>query len=137
MKFNLLGSAAIISLALMSNALHAKNDAVTYKNTRGSTLELQFSSDDTLTGTFTTAVATKECQQAVGMKRPVVGYIVNDVITVSVSYPTCGTVLTFIGNINKDKGAIDATAILARPTHQVYAKGAGVQFLSHDEFKRV
>ena len=69
----LTGYLAILSLSLLSQSVFAANDTISYKNTRGSTLTLQFATDNT-PGEFITAVASKECQQAIGMKRPIVGY---------------------------------------------------------------
>lgn len=125
--------AAIISMVFTSQAIFAQT--LTYKNTRGSVLELQVDSKDTLSGTFTTAVASKECQQVIGTKRPVTGYITNNTITISISYPDCGSVVTFIGNMDTDKKTIDTTAVAAHP-NPVFAQGSSTQLISHDTFKQ-
>ncbi len=119
---------AIISMAFMSQTSFA--NTLTYKNTRGSVLELQIDSKDTLSGKFITAVASKKCQQVIGSKRPVTGFI-----TFSISYPDCGSVVTFIGHMNKDKKIIDTTALVAHQ-NQMFAQGPGTQFISHDPFKQ-
>ena len=125
-----------VILSLFSPNVFSKNDLITYKNSRGSILKLKVNSDNSLTGFFTTAVASKECQQAIGMKRPIVGYIVKNALTFSVSYPECG-VLTFIGNIEDNQQTIDTTAILAHPSHHIAKEGPGARMISHDVFDRV
>lgn len=136
MKLKYTGYIAILSLALLSQSVFATNDTITYKNTRGSTLTLKFGSDNTLAGVFTTAVASKECQQAIGMKRPIVGYTANNAITFSVNYPECGSVVTFIGNIENNKKVIDTTAIVAHPSIQIAKEAVGARMISHDVFSR-
>src|SRR5438445_109335 len=106
-----------VALSFFNQNIFAGNNAITYKNTRGSILKLQINSDNTLTGFFTTAVASKECQQVIGMKRPIVGYIAKNALTFSVSYPECG-VVNFIGNIEDNQKIIDTTAIVAHPSSQ-------------------
>lgn len=126
-----------MSLLLISPVTFAANETLTYKNARGSELTLQFSSDDSLTGTFTTAVASKECQQAIGMKRPIIGYTAKNSITFSVNYPECGSVVTFIGNVENNKMVIDTTAIVAHPSSQIAKEGPGARMISHDVFSRI
>lgn len=125
-----------VGLLLLSPFAFAANETFTYKNTRGSELTLQFSSDNSLTGTFTTAVASKECQQAIGMKRPIVGYIAKNSITFSVNYPECGSVVSFIGNVENNKMVIDTTALVAHPSSKIAKEGPGARMISHDVFTR-
>jgi hypothetical protein len=125
--------AVIVSL-FNQNAFAEKN-AIHYKNTRGSSLELQINPDNTLSGFFVTAVASKECQQAIGMKRPIIGYIAKNAITFSVNYPDCG-VVTFIGNIEDNKKIIDTTAMVAHLSNQIAKDGPGARMISHDVFKQ-
>lgn len=131
----------IILSLLFTQTIFAKNDQLkeknTFKNTRGSILELHVDANNLVIGTFTTAVASKECQQTIGIKRPITGYVAGSAITISVSYPSCSSVLTFIGNIDEDKGTIDATSIIARQSPQVFAHGSSTQFITHDTFGRV
>src|SRR5690348_7854364 len=105
MKFKNICYVAVF-FSLFTQSVFAESNAVTYKNTKGSILQLKINPDNTLTGSFTTAVASKECQQAIGMKRPLAGYIAKNAIAFSVSYPECG-VITFIGNIEDDQKLID------------------------------
>src|SRR5579864_8493603 len=111
-----LKSVALFTVLALSSLAFAETERLTYINTRGSELVLEFSSDNTLSGTFTTAVASKECQQAIGMQRPIVGYTAKNSIVFSVNYPDCGSVVTFIGNIENNKKIIDTTALIAHPT---------------------
>ncbi|MCW8405366.1 avidin/streptavidin family protein [Legionella pneumophila] len=132
MKLNIRTYAVIMSLSLANHIAFAEN-TITYQNTRGSTLELNFNEQNTLTGTFTTAVASKECQDVIGLARPIIGYIDGTAITFSVNYPTCGSVVTLTGHINSNKEKIDTIAIIA---HQMssFTEGPGSQFISHDTF---
>lgn len=136
MKHTIIACSLAIGLTLTANAATAESDTSTWKNARGSTLTLQFLDKNALSGTFTTAVATKQCPKAVGMKRDINGFIVKNAITISVSYPDCGTVLTFIGNIDKQNGTLETTSILAQQADQVFAEGNGIQLITHDSFKR-
>ena len=126
-----------VNLLLLSPFAFAANKTFTYKNTRGSELTLQFSADHSLTGTFTTAVASKECQQAIGMKRPIIGYTAKNSITFSVNYPDCGSVVTFIGNVENNKKLIDTTALVAHPSSQIAKEGPGARMICHDVFTRI
>lgn len=135
MGLKLLCYVAVIT-TLLSQTAFAENNPISYKNTRGSTLILQINQDNTLSGFFTTAVASKECQQAIGMKRPIIGYIVKNALTFSVSYPECG-VVTFIGNIENDNQIIDTTSIVAHSSKEIAKEGPGARMIGHDVFNRV
>lgn len=135
MKFKMLACSVIV---ICSSTAIAKNDLIThYKNARGSNLTVQVDENNNITGTFTTAVATKQCPQAVGVEQSIIGYIVNNALTISIAYPDCGSVLTFIGNIDKNSGYIDVTSILAQQSNKILDNGNGVQLITHDTFKRL
>ena len=125
---------AAIFLSLVSQTVLAENNSITYKNGRGSLLTLKFSSDYTVTGSFTNAVASKSCQQSVGMKRPIQGFTADNAITIIVNYPGCGAVVTFIGNMDSSKKIIDTTALVAYQSSQ---DGLGPLMVTHDVFKQV
>ncbi|MDX1837180.1 hypothetical protein DIZ81_07000 [Legionella taurinensis] len=137
MKCKAIACAVLVTLSAGADAASTARETITYKNERGSVLTLHFTSKDTLSGTFKTAVASKECQEAIGSERPVVGYIVKNAITISVDYPACGSVLTFIGNIEQGKAMIDTTSILAHQSTHIATQGPGARFIGHDVFKRV
>jgi len=126
-----------IVLPLSSQTAFSASDTITYQNTRGSVLTLKFGPNPVLTGQFTTAVASKECQQAIGTHRPIVGYIVDNALAFSVSYPMCGSVITLIGNIEKNKALIDMTGIVAHQSTNIAKEGPGARMISHDVFTRV
>lgn len=125
-----------VILAFFTQNAFAENNVIHYKNTRGSTLELKIHPDNTLSGFFVTAVASKECQQAIGMKRPIIGFIAKNAITFSVNYPECG-VVTFIGNLEDNQKIIDTTAMVAHLSQQITKEGPGARMISHDIFKQV
>ncbi|HVE44734.1 MAG TPA: avidin/streptavidin family protein [Gammaproteobacteria bacterium] len=137
MRLKYAGCVAAISLSLFSQGVFAGNNPIVYKNTRGSSLTLLFGSDNTVTGTFITAVASKECQEAIGTTRPVVGYTAKNAIALSVNYPECGSVVSFAGNIEKNKKTIDMTAIIARQSTEIAKEGPGARMISHEMFARV
>ncbi len=136
MKLKTLACLSVTTLFLSSLSF-AATDTVTYKNARGSELKLHFSSDDTVTGTFTTAVASKKCQQVIGIPRPIVGYTAKNAIAFSVNYPDCGSVVSFSGNVENDKSLIDTTAIISHLSVQVAKEGPGLRMISHDVFTRI
>jgi hypothetical protein len=133
-KFKIACYAALVSSFFCQN-LFAESNTINYKNTRGSILNLNINTDNTLSGFFTTAVASKDCQQAIGMKRPIVGYIVKNALTFSVSYPGCG-VVTFIGNIENKQKTIDTTALVSHQSNQIAKEGPGARMISHDTFEQ-
>ncbi len=137
MKFKAIVCVLIGSIFLIANAQSIENKSITYKNSRGSILHLESFNNETITGSFLTAVATPQCPKAVGMKRPITGFVVKNAITISVSYPECGSVLTLIGNIDEQNGTIETTALLAQQTDQIYKKGNSAQIITHDTFKRI
>lgn len=111
-------------------------NAVTYRNSYGSILILQINSNKTLSGNFTSAIATKECPQAIGMKRPIIGFIEKNALTMSVSYPGCG-VVNFIGNIEDNNQIIDTISIIAHESHHIAKERPGALLIGHDVFHRI
>lgn len=136
MKRTIIACSLAVGMISTTYAASPENGISTWKNSHGSVLTLQVLDKNALSGTFTTAIATKQCPKAVGMKRNITGFIVKNAITVSVSYPDCGTVLTFIGNIDKQNGTLEATSILAQQADQIFAQRNSVQLITHDSFKR-
>jgi len=126
----------ILSTALISSAGFAQGNSIIYKNDRGSILELSFNKQEALSGTFKTAVASKECKQVIGKSRPVEGYIDGSAITLIISYPSCGSLLSLSGHINKEKNMINTIAVI---THQMktFTDGPGSQMITHDKFIRL
>ncbi|HAT8894440.1 TPA: hypothetical protein F8S33_15375 [Legionella pneumophila] len=133
MKLNIKTCAIIMSLSFANHMVFADQNTITYKNMRGSILELNLSKQNTLSGTFTTAVASKECQDVIGTKRPIIGYIDGTAITFSINYPTCGSVVTLTGHINPNKDTIDTIAVIAHQA-STFTGGPGSQFITHDTF---
>ena len=65
MSFKHLFGATIIASTLLSQTVLATPQTITFKNQRGSTLELTVLPDNKIEGSFTTAVASKTCPQAI------------------------------------------------------------------------
>ncbi|TAL59038.1 MAG: hypothetical protein EPN84_11995 [Legionella sp.] len=137
MKLPLLCSGLFLSTALISHPLYALENTQTYKNKRGSILELTISADNKIEGYFTTAVASKSCPDAVGTKRPIVGYITGNALTFSVVYPMCNSVLSFSGNFTKHTQNIDTLSILVHQASDITHEGPGARFIGHDTYKKI
>lgn len=107
-----------------------------FKNNYGSILEITVNDDDSVQGYFTTKVATKDCPQVVGQKRPVVGFLTGNALTLSIDYPSCGSALSIIGNLKKDNNIIDTTWVAA---HQVdpTKDRLSARFIGHNKYKRI
>ncbi|CZG21267.1 TPA: avidin/streptavidin family protein [Legionella pneumophila] len=137
MKIKWLCSNVFIVSSLVSLPNYAQQDVLTFKNTRGSILELKTLSDNKVEGYFTTAVASKSCPQAIGQKRPITGYAVGNTVTFSVVYPGCGSVLSFSGNFTKKGNIIDTISILTHQAQDITHEGPGARFIGHDRFKKI
>lgn len=127
----------IMASFLLSSAINAQQNTTTFKNQRGSILELHVLKDNKIDGYFTTAVASKTCPQAIGQKRPIIGYITGNALTFSVVYPMCNSVLSITGNISKDNKVIDTLAILNKQADDVTHEGPGARFIDHDSYKKI
>lgn len=73
MKTGILSLALASTLGLTSTAF-AQGATLHLKNQRGSTLNLTLNDNGSVSGTFETAVASKNCQQVIGKARPVTGF---------------------------------------------------------------
>lgn len=128
----------MIASTLLAQPLYSEqNNNLTFKNKRGSLLELTIQSDNQITGYFTTAVASKSCPDAIGTKRPISGYIVGNALTFSVVYPMCQSVLSFSGNFTKNQNNIDTISILTHQAEDIIHEGPGARFIGHDTYKKV
>lgn len=128
---------AIIASSFVSQSINAQDQIQTFKNQRGSILELSVLKNNKIEGYFTTAVASKSCPQAINQKRPIIGYIVGNALTFSVVYPMCDSVLSITGNISKDKKAIDTLSILNKQANDVSHEGPGARFIGHDTYEQI
>lgn len=137
MNFKVICSTTLLAATLFCQPLHASHDKLTFKNQRGSVLELNVLDDNKIEGYFTTAVASKTCPEAIGKKRPVLGYIVGNAITLSVVYPKCGSVLSITGNLGKNQKTIDTISILNRQAEDITHEGPGARFIGHDSYKQI
>lgn len=117
--------------------LFAEQKITTFKNERGSVLELTKLSDNKIEGYFTTAVASKTCPQAINTRRPITGYMVGNALTFSVVYPVCNSVLSVSGNFDKDQKIIDTISILNKQSSDITHDGPGARFIGHDSYKKI
>jgi hypothetical protein len=107
-----------------------------FKNQRGSILEFNSLADNKIKGYFTTAVASKSCPDAIGTKRPIVGYTVGNAMTFSVVYPMCNSVLSITGNFSKNQASIDTISILNLQSDDITLEGPSARFIGHDSYKK-
>ncbi|RUR07319.1 avidin/streptavidin family protein [Legionella sp. km772] len=136
MKFKTLSIALGLS-SLLSGSLFASQDLLLFKNQRGSLLEIRVLDDNRIEGDFTTAVASKTCPQAIGIKRPITGYMIGNALSFSVVYPMCNSVLSITGNLDQDKTTLDTLSILNKQAEDIIHEGPGARFIGHDLYKKV
>lgn len=127
----------IMASFLLPQAINAQHNTTTFKNQRGSILELNILEGNKIDGYFTTAVASKTCPKAIDQKRPIIGYITGNALTFSVVYPICNSVLSITGNMSKDKKNIDTISILNKQADDVTHEGPGARFIGHDTYEKI
>jgi hypothetical protein len=134
-----LGSLLLAQSAFAAEATHAaqKENIITFKNQRGSVLELRVLPDNKLAGFFTTAVASKSCPQAINVKRPIRGYTVENALSFTMAYPQCGSVISIIGNFDKTKNSIDTIWVVNRQASDVTHEGPGSRLIGHDTYTKI
>lgn len=128
---------SLIVSTLLAPIAEAQEMITTYKNQRGSVLEIQKLADNMITGYFTTAVASKTCPQAINQKRPITGYMIGNAMSFSIFYPMCDSVLSIAGNISADGTAIDTLSILNKQAEDVTKEGPGARYIGHDTYQKV
>lgn len=129
--------AAISVIILSANPLYAAQSSIKYKNNRGSELTINIGKEHNVTGHFITAVASKSCPQAIGTKRPIIGYVSGNALTFSTVYPMCDSVLSFSGNFFDNKKSIDTLSILIHQAKDIIHQGPGDRFIGNDTFHKV
>ncbi|MBI2786749.1 MAG: hypothetical protein HYX60_10815 [Legionella longbeachae] len=137
MNFKTFFCATTIISSLLCQSAFAEQKVITFKNQRGSILELNLLSDNKIEGYFTTAVASKTCPQAINKKRAITGYIVGNALTFSVVYPMCDSVLSVSGNFDKAHKNIDTISILNKQANDITHEGPGARFIGHDSYKKI
>ena len=136
MNFKQCLSAIAIASTLCQTAFAETND-ITFKNQRGSILELNILADNKIEGYFTTAVASKTCPDAINKKRPITGYLIGNALTFSVVYPMCESVLSVSGNLDNEKTAIDTISILNKQASDIIHEGPGARLIGHDSYQKI
>ncbi|MCW8397412.1 avidin/streptavidin family protein [Legionella sp. PATHC038] len=137
MSFKSFFCATLALSSLFAHSVFAAQKEVTYKNERGSILVLTDLADNKIEGYFTTAVASKTCPQAINQKRPITGYKVGNVLSFSVVYPMCESVLSVSGHFDKKEQNIDAISILNKQATDITHEGPGARFIGHDSYKKI
>ena len=137
MNFKTFFYATTIISSLLSQSALAEQNTITFKNQRGSILELNRLPDNKVEGYFTTAVASKTCPDAINKKRPITGYIVGNALTFSVVYPMCESVLSVTGNIDETQESIDTISILNKQATDITHEGPGARFIGHDSYNKI
>ena len=137
MNFKTFFYTSTIISSLLSQSAFAEQHAMTFKNQRGSILELNILADNKIEGYFTTAVASKTCPEAINKKRPITGYIVGNALTFSVVYPMCESVLSVTGNLDETQESIDTISILNKQATDITHEGPGARFIGHDSYNKI
>jgi len=134
----LLTVSTVLSLGLFANMAMATNQPTeTYKNQRGSVLVLErkatSANSGELMGMFTTAVASKRCQDLVGKSRPIKGYYTGNALSITVDYPSCGTVVSIIGNKNS-KNQINTIWVVANQAKHAQGQDWNTRYIGNDTY---
>ncbi len=123
-----------ISLA----AGQSENTSLHYTNQRGSELTITLHKESrnagTVTGTFKTAVAGKDCQRAVGKSESVTGFYAGNAITLSISYPHCGSAVAIVGNFDK-KNNIETMWMLAKQGRDSDGENWNNRLVGYDKYQ--
>lgn len=127
----------LLMSAFLIKPTMAATPTMTFKNLKGSVLEISILADNKITGFFTTAVASKSCPQAINTKRPITGYLVGNALTFSVVYPMCESLLSVTGNFDNNKKMIDTLSILNKQAKDIIHDGPGARFIGHDTYNKV
>ena len=117
--------ATLLCLPLLAEATVPQ---VNYKNQAGSGLTLNFKEDGSLSGTFSTKIASRACQQYVDQARPIAGFYAGTTLSFTVSFPACGSTVAFVGTFTQNKDL---------DTLWLVAGGTDGHAIGHDAFKRV
>lgn len=132
----------MISFLFVGTAFAAGVSGQTFKfrNQRGSTLSITKqqtgNNAGTITGTFSSAVASKDCQQMIGKPVPVTGVYNGNAIAFSINYPQCNTVVGMVGNFN-GSNTIETIWIDNNQGSNTQGQDWDTRVIGHDEFQRV
>lgn len=107
-----LALASSLLLVISNNVFADVSKDTGYKNQRGSSMDLIWNADGTLTGTFTTAVS--QCKAALGKAAPVTGVYNGNAVALTVNYPECDSVLAMSGNVKKNRNEMNLHWFLTR-----------------------
>lgn len=137
MKLNSSSFLASVLLSFLSTTIFAHGKTMIFKNQRGSILELKELPNHKIEGYFTTAVASKTCPKAIHQKEPLTGYLLGNALSFSVGYPMCHSVVSIIGNFNKQETSIDTLSILNKQSSDIEHEGPGSRMIGHDVYTKI
>lgn len=115
------------------------NQPIKFQNQRGSILEIQKEGDDKagkISGTFSTAVSSKNCQGVIGKPQPITGFYNGNAVAITVNFPTCHAVVAFIGNFNSDN-KLDTLWLDGHQGSTSNTSDWNNRLIGHDEFHRI
>ncbi|CAM2773138.1 TPA: hypothetical protein JBL19_10685 [Legionella pneumophila] len=108
-----------------------------FKNQRDSILELTLLPNNQLEGYFTTAVASKECQQIIGQRQLITGLWTGNTLTFSVVYEQCGSIYSVVGNFDQEKNHIDVIGLINHQSDDATGKDCGSRYITHDTYNSI
>ena len=132
MRKNLLCGIIFSSCFIQANFVDAKTASLVYKNQYGSILKLNLNGNNQLSGSLTTNIASKNCKFVIGSNRPVQGKIVGDIVSLTITYPRCKSIVSFNGHFMHGHKEISLISIV---NHQA-KEGLDAKMIGYDIFKR-
>ena len=135
-----LTTVTLAATLLSSQVIYASpldNKTLSFKNKRGSVLVLSGhkTGKDTgkLSGTFTTAVASKSCQSVINKPFSIRGYYNGSTLSYTVNYVPCGSVQATVGNFDQQLH-LSTLNLLSYRSQQVDSHDFNKRFIIHDLF---
>lgn len=134
-----LESLALISILSLSTLAHAQPQTLTFKNQRGSTMNITLTeegnSTGTIKGTFTTAVGS--CQIEVGKPMALAGFYSGNAVTLSVNYPKCKKTIAMIGHFTKDRTELNTLWMVAEESADPQGKNWNANIVGSDHYAKL
>jgi len=140
MKIRIIVSMLAMMFCVNSYAFNFANKTVQFRNHHGSKFTVighkKGHLSGTFTGTFTSAVALPHCSRIVNKARPITGFYNGNAISITVNYPSCGTILTWIGNVDR-KQNFHAMWLDTTQAADPHGKNFGSRTIGHEVFQAI